>query len=130
MHSSSLARGRNPVALRLVAGALLAVGLVLATAACSGPRYERRGVLHCVIEGRRLYTFDPVWRIETLREIDADSGRVDDAASSSPETAPAAETARVRLRTRLLRELGVTSLDAIPREGVAERDAIRALGYF
>jgi len=83
-----------------------------------------------VIEGRRLYTFDPVWRIETLREIDADSGRVDDAASSSPETAPAAETARVRLRTRLLRELGVTSLDAIPREGVAERDAIRALGYF
>ena len=51
----------------------------------------------------------------------------DDAGKTGKDSS-AAET--VRLRTRLLRELGVASLEAIPLEGSAERRAIRALGYF
>ncbi len=124
MHPSALRGHRGRRAARWTAGLLLVFGVGLAVASCGGPRYERRGPLHCVVEGRHLYTFDPVWRTEEIHRIDPATGLPLDEAEG-----PLAGREAERYRRVLLRELGVASLDSIPPEGEAELKALRALGY-
>ena len=120
----SLLRRHRPLATLLVSAALVLVAAagVLAARAASGPSYEKRGSVHCVEEKGYLYTFDAVWRVETLRRIDPATGVAEKVAS--PDAALLAH-----LRGSLLGELKVEGLDRIPAEGKAEVAAIRALGY-
>ncbi len=68
MHSSAL-RAASVVALVLLAGTAVAGSLSL-----RGPRYEKRGTLHCIAEGSHVYSFDAAWRVETLRALDPATG--------------------------------------------------------
>src|SRR5690349_522898 len=114
---------------RLVATFAVSAGLVLVAAAglyaataLSGPSYEKKGSLHCIEDGEYLYTFDAVWRIESLRHVDPSTG------VASAVAHPDAEKLS-RMRSDLLRKLKVERLEAVPEEGKAELSAIRALGY-
>ena len=124
MHSSVLRGLRRGHRRRALGGLLLVAGIALAFTACSGPRYEKRGALHCLRDGATLYTFDSVWRTESLHRVDPATGFEDSEEELCRDPARAAA-----YRERLLRRLGVASLDAIPREGGAELKALRALGY-
>jgi len=119
---ASFLRRHRPLATLLVATILVAAAGVLAARAASGPSYEKRGSVHCVEEKGYLYTFDAVWRVETLRRIDPATGVAERIAS--PDAALLAH-----LRSALLGELKVGRLEKIPAEGEAEVAAIRALGY-
>ncbi|MCK6481511.1 MAG: hypothetical protein HUU06_07755 [Planctomycetaceae bacterium] len=109
---------------------LLATGLILAVTAVVGlgeardgaPRHEKRGAVHCVSFEGGLYTFDTVWRTESLFRSDGTSASLVPLASPSPERI-------AELRAFLLSHLGVASLDAIPGEGTEDLEAIRSLGY-
>ena len=124
MHSSALRRFPRAYPAFALAGLAVVVAALLApslAAALAGPRYERRGFLHCVESGADRYSFDPVWRVESFRSVDAATGL---------DTAGPGGKARMdRLRSALLRKLEVRSLDQIPSEGADEVNAIRALGY-
>ena len=120
MHSSVLRAGRVVVLVILAASAAVAWA-ASPSPSPAGPRYARRGYLHCVDDGGDLYSFDPVWRVESFRAVDPATGL---------DTGGIADRARIdRLRTALLRRLGVGSLAEIPSEGAAEVNAIRSLGY-
>lgn len=118
----------QPSVLRRLRLALaFSAGLVLAaaagasvTAASSGPSYEKKGSVHLVESGGCTYTFDTVWRAETLHRIDPATGRA--VRVSDP-------VLLARLRAAMLRKVRVATLEGIPVEGKAEVDAIRALGY-
>ncbi len=127
MHSSALRRssGRLPH----LAGTgllLLLLGAVLASAlpGCSGSRYEKQGPLHCVRDGQYLYTFDSIWRMESLHVVDPRTG------IAARAEGPGLDADRVaRMRGTLLRTLGLADLGAVPREGTSELEALRSLGY-
>ena len=128
MHSSALRVRRRflpAIALGAFAAAACAAFVLPSMPGLSsltGPRYEKRGYLHCVVTRTDRYTFDPVWRVESFRSVDPATGM---AAGKVP-----VDGARLdQLRASLLRRLGVRSLDQIPTEGAAEVSAIRALGY-
>lgn len=122
MHSGSFDGLRGRLAASFLTAALLFCGSVLAATVASAPRYERRGPLHCIVERGVSYSFDPVWRVEALSPA-ARCGGV----SLPPETDRAQRLDR--MRGLLLRELGVTSLDEISREGESELGTLRSLGY-
>ena len=123
MHSSVLRR-RPPFLAVAAAAALvfMAAAGTVAAVATAGPVYEKKGSVHVVEEAGYLYTFDAVWRVETLRRIDPATKVA--VRISEPEPAYLS-----RFRAMLLRELRVPGLSAIPVEGKAEVEAIRALGY-
>ena len=125
MHSSALRRFPRAYPAFALAGlaAVACAATVLPSLAGSfgGPRYEKHGYLHCIRSGEDIYSFDPVWRVESFRTVDGATGLDADGP---------VEGARVdRLRRALLRRLGARDLSEIPSEGAAEVNAIRALGY-
>lgn len=123
MQPSVLRRRRPLLALLVAAGlVLVAAAGTLAAVAAAGPSYEKKGSVHHIEDHGYLYTFDAVWRVETLRRIDPGTMVAVRVSSPDPETF-------ARFRTTLLRRLKVTGLDGIPVEGKAEVEAIRALGY-
>ena len=113
---------RRNLAVAATAAAVLCACAGYLLACPSGPRYEKRGVLHTIQEGATVYTFDAAWRVESVREVDPRTGRF--VVVKSPDGSRTA-----RLRTRLLQQLDVKGLDQIPAEGKVEMDAIRTLGY-
>ncbi len=120
----SVLRRRRPLLTVLAAAALVFVAAAgtLAAMAGAGPSYEKRGSVHCVEEGGTLYTFDSVWRVETLRLVDPVTKVAVRISNPAPDSL-------AHYRATLLRRLRVKGLDAIPVEGKAEVEAIRALGY-
>jgi hypothetical protein len=88
----------------------------------SGPSVEKDGALYTVRAEGYEYSFDAAWRQEALRPTPPSSGIPRDLASSRPEVV-------ARLRGLLLRRLGVSALEEIPRENEAEVRALRSLGY-
>ena len=107
------------------AGVLLLAGFgLLASGAFRGPRYEKRGPLHCIVDGDTLYTFDAAWRKETLRTADPKTGlRTIVVEKPAPGRLEA-------LRAALLEDLSLKNLDEVPREKQTEMDEIHRLGYF
>jgi len=123
MQPSVLRRHRPLLTFAVAAGlVLVAAAGVFAARAASGPSYEKRGSVHCVEDAGYLYTFDAVWRVETLRKIDPATGVAERIAQPDPALL-------VRLRTTFLGEVKARDLNAIPVEGRAEVEAIHALGY-
>ena len=114
---------RRSLAIAATVVAVLGAGAGYLLAGPSGPRYEKRGVLHVIREGATVYTFDAAWRVETLRDLDPGTGRCTVVKSPDPALTS-------RLRARLLERLEVQGLEQIPAEGKVELDAIRTLGYF
>ncbi len=88
-----------------------------------GPRYEKHGPLHCIVDGDLLYTFDASWRVETVRRSDPATG-LRTVVVGKPDQARLAA-----FRGALLKELGLPALDAVPAEKKTDLDAARALGY-
>lgn len=113
LHRGLLAAGAV-LALVLGAGALLFLG---------GPRYEKHGPLHCILDGDLLYTFDAAWRVETVRRRDPATG-LRTIVVEKPDPARLGS-----LREAMLRELGLQDLDAVPAEPKSDLDAARQLGY-
>jgi hypothetical protein len=115
-------RKRPLLALVFCAGLVLvgAAG-VFAAANSSGSSYQKKGTLHCVSQGGYTYTFDAVWRVESLQRLDP----------ATRVASPATDPDRIAvLRASLLQKLKVERVEAIPVEGKEDLAAIHALGYF
>lgn len=93
----------------------------VAGAAAVAPRVLKQGPVYRLDRGTVAYDFDSAWRTETLWEKDS---------TGVWHRVPGPETARLEpFRRLLLHRIGRDSLDQVPREGEAELQSLRALGY-
>ena len=121
MAAKSRAR-RNLLATVVICTGIVGLASIggMAAAAVQKPSYIKRGAVHCVEARGYLYTFDAIWRVETLRRVDPSTGTA----------TPVTDAEKLgQLRTALLAQLKVRGLDGVPAEGKADLDSLRALGY-